>query len=215
MALAEIDRQLLERCLAKEPTAWRDFIDRFLGLFVHVVNQTASARSLRLSASDQEDLIGEVLVTLIDNDYAVLRRFRGSSSLATYLAVIARRVVVRRVVGPAASPVAAEPVVTHTLESLPPGSSDPVGAPVSPEEQRIDDAEQVEQLLERLDGPEAQTVRLFHLEGKSYQEISSVTGIPENSIGPMLSRAREKMRLGIAPTTPAGGASAGADQPAG
>jgi RNA polymerase sigma-70 factor (ECF subfamily) len=35
---------------------------------------------------------------------------------------------------------------------------------------------------------------MYHLEGKSYREISSVIGMPENSIGPMLSRARAKMR---------------------
>ncbi|MBP6931771.1 MAG: hypothetical protein KBB62_03565, partial [Candidatus Pacebacteria bacterium] len=34
----------------------------------------------------------------------------------------------------------------------------------------------------------------FDLEGKSYQEISSAVGMPENSVGPMLSRARRKMR---------------------
>jgi RNA polymerase sigma-70 factor (ECF subfamily) len=35
---------------------------------------------------------------------------------------------------------------------------------------------------------------MYHLEGKSYQEISRLVGIPENSVGPTLSRAREKMR---------------------
>ena len=35
---------------------------------------------------------------------------------------------------------------------------------------------------------------MFHLEGKSYQEISSAVGMPENSIGPILSRARDKLR---------------------
>jgi RNA polymerase sigma-70 factor (ECF subfamily) len=35
---------------------------------------------------------------------------------------------------------------------------------------------------------------MYHLEGKSYHEISQDLGIPENSIGPALSRARAKMR---------------------
>jgi RNA polymerase sigma-70 factor (ECF subfamily) len=43
---------------------------------------------------------------------------------------------------------------------------------------------------------------MYHLEGKSYQEISRVVGMPENSVGPMLSRARSKLRR-----------RAGADQP--
>ena len=61
-------------------------------------------------------------------------------------------------------------------------------------EQRAIDREQVEQLLGRLQGTEALVVRMFYLEDKSYQEIRRLVGMPENSIGPILSRAREKMR---------------------
>ena len=61
-------------------------------------------------------------------------------------------------------------------------------------EQRLGDQEEVERLLGGLQGTEAQVVRLFHLEGKTYREISSVVGMPENSIGPILSRARNKLR---------------------
>ncbi len=69
-------------------------------------------------------------------------------------------------------------------------------------EQRVSDREEVERLLEELDGAEAQVVRLYHLEGKSYQEISSAVGMPENSVGPTLSRARRKMRrAGADPAT--------------
>ena len=61
-------------------------------------------------------------------------------------------------------------------------------------EQRISDREEVERLMSGLNAPEAEVVRMFHLEGKSYSEISASIGIPENSIGPILSRAREKIR---------------------
>ena len=49
-------------------------------------------------------------------------------------------------------------------------------------------------MLGGLQGTEALVVRMFHLEGKSYQEISTLVGMPENSIGPILSRARDKLR---------------------
>ena len=66
-----------------------------------------------------------------------------------------------------------------------------------------------------LTGPEADVVRLYHLEGKSYREISSAIGIPENSIGPTLSRLarrcverwRIRPREGFRPTTQGGTAS--------
>ncbi len=61
-------------------------------------------------------------------------------------------------------------------------------------EQQAIDRDEVEQLLGGLQGTEALVVRMFHLEGKSYQEISTIVGMPENSIGPILSRAREKLR---------------------
>jgi RNA polymerase sigma-70 factor (ECF subfamily) len=61
-------------------------------------------------------------------------------------------------------------------------------------EQRVSDRDEVERLMAGLDVAEAQIVRMYHLEGKSYQEISSAVGMPENSVGPTLSRAREKMR---------------------
>lgn len=180
MALAEIDRNLLNRLLADKPQAWEDFVDRFMGLVVHVVNYTAQSRSMRLTSADREDLVADVFLAILDNDKAVLRHFRSQSSLATYLTVVARRVVVRRLLNmPISSSLdGSEVAATGQVES----------------EQRLADREEVERLLATLHGHEADVVRLYHLEGKSYGEISSSTGIPENSIGPTLSRARARLR---------------------
>lgn len=181
MALSEIDRNLVERCLAKKPRSWEDFVDRFMGLVIHVINHTAHCRSILLSGPDRDDLIADVLLAIIDNDFAVLRQFRGNSSLATYLTVISRRVVVKRLMSRnQATPLGA-------LASEP---ADQNGAA----EQRIDDREQVDRMLQSLGGAEAQIVRMYHLEGKTYQEISRATGMPTNSVGPTLSRIRTKLR---------------------
>ena len=55
-------------------------------------------------------------------------------------------------------------------------------------------AEEIAILLDHLPLPDALIVRKFHLEGKTYREISSEVGVPENSIGPTLTRAREKLK---------------------
>ena len=94
MALSDIDRNLLERCLDHRPRAWEDFVDRYMGLVVHVVNHSAQAKSIRLVNEDREDLVGAVFLGIVKNDFAILRHFRGESSLATYLTVISRRIVV-------------------------------------------------------------------------------------------------------------------------
>jgi RNA polymerase sigma-70 factor (ECF subfamily) len=183
VALSEIDRNLLERCLARKPKAWEDFVDRFMGLVVHVTNHTAQARSIRLTPEDREDLASEVLLTIVNDDFAVLRHFRGQASLATYLTVIARRVVVRSILERKVAARLAPGSATHDTNDS-----------AMPVEQRISDREQVARLLEGLEGDEAEIVRMYHLQEKSYQEISAAVGMPENSVGPVLSRAREKMR---------------------
>lgn len=182
VALLDIDRKLLERCLSRQPRAWEDFVDRFLGLVVHVINHTAKSRSIRLTSQDQEDLAAEVFLKLVQDDFAILRRFRRECSLATYLTVIARRVVVKELI---------KRKVTSRLNSE---SAAGLEQNSAPPEERITSEEEVERLLSGLNGPEAEVVRLYHLEGKSYREISSKVGMPENSVGPTLSRAREKMR---------------------
>ena len=62
VGLSEIDRNLLERCLQKKPRAWEDFVDRFMGLVLHVIRHTAQSRSIRLSPEDRDDLCAEVFL---------------------------------------------------------------------------------------------------------------------------------------------------------
>lgn len=184
MALSEYDRDLLQRCMARQAGSWEAFVDRFLGLVVHVVNHTAQCRAIRLPSEDFDDLTSEVFLAIVRDDFALLRRFRGESSLATYLTVVARRVVVRELLKRKNST-----SLSDLIEN--------VAQPLDPEplpEERIRNRDEIDRMLDHLNGPEADVVRLYHLEGKSYREIGRLVGIPENSIGPTLTRARAKLR---------------------
>lgn len=195
MALTSVDSALLKRCLQHERGAWNDFVDRFLGLIYHVVHYTGHLRSVPLTPEDIEDLAAEVLLKIVANDYAVLRQFRRESSLATYLTVISRRIAVQELAKRAAhreaqrdGRVAAEreerPKVQVGLETL----------------------EEVQKLLKRLPSREREVVRQFYLEGRTYEEISTALHLPVNSIGPILSRAKKKLRVGEAARKPSKGA---------
>ncbi len=186
MALSNLDRELLRDCLAKAPDAWENFSDRFLGLVIHVVNHTALMRNVSLSQELREDLVADVFVSWIDKDFAVLRRFQGKSSLATYLAVVARRVVFRRM---------SQLRLPHNHQSIESLKLDPPAQETNNLTQ--DEFEQLESSIERLSQEEAIAVRMFHLQGKSYREISDHIGMPENSIGPFLSRARDKLKRAV------------------
>ncbi|TWU00235.1 RNA polymerase sigma factor [Botrimarina colliarenosi] len=185
MAFSPIDRDLLDSLLGGNAEAWPQFVDRFLALISHVVSHAADCRGVRLTAADREDLIADVFVTLLERDKAALRRFQRRSSLATYLTVIARRVVVRRLMQRAGQ----TPVAIHPAGF----TSEPTNGEASAE-QRVADSDQVNHMLGGLSEPDAQVVRMYHLEGRSYNEISRAVGLPVNTIGPVLSRARQRLR---------------------
>ena len=189
MALTDVDRNLLERCLKRDGTAWREFVDRYSGLFVHVIHHAAHSRSIKLSESDTDDLCAEIFVAILADDFAVLRRFRGESSLATYLTVISRRIVIREIIHRRLSEAMGHVKSNNANIQL-------ARADIS-DSTRIENKELVEQMLGGLSESDAAVVRQFHLEGKSYREIGEGLGIPENSIGPTLSRAREKLRQAL------------------
>ncbi len=184
MPLRDIDRKLVDRCLRKESGAWNQFVDRYIGLIYHVIQHVAYARSRLLSAEDVEDMAAEVLLKIVDNDYAVLRNFKGISSLPTYLTVVARRTCVKDL------------IKRHREEEL--GHTNAHRAIIdnghAQEVEAIVSGEEVERMLEDLTDREAEVVRLYHLKYLNYRQIGKKLGLAENSIGPILAKARKKLR---------------------
>ncbi len=185
MVLSNLDRTLLDRCLSRAEGAWEQFVDRFLPLIVHVVNQTGKTRLSSLPDGWRDDLVAEVLLALVDDDFAVLRRFQERSSLGTYLVVVARRVALHKLetLQRTARPTSGNGSAAHDKAV----TSDDGPA-------HVERSDRVESLLKRLPEREAQAIRLFHFEHCSYREIGSHLGIPENSVGSLLSRARGRLR---------------------
>jgi len=180
LSLTPRDRELLRRCLHHEAGAWNDFVERYLSLVYHVVQHTANLRSYPLSPEDAEDLASMSMLQIIDNDYAVLRQFRGQASLATYLTVVVRRTVVQELFRRAqAKDAPAKPA---------PEPEAPVSKP------SLEMVEEVGRLLKKLPTKERAVVRLYYLEGRTYEEISDELDVPVNSVGSILSRAKRKLK---------------------
>lgn len=183
MALSNLDRELLLDCLAGSEEAWRGFCDRYTGLIVHTVEHVTNSFRIPLDDATRDDLVADVFLAILDRDCATLRQFRGESSLAAYLLVIARRTVIKRLVQRAI-----------------PMSDSSVGIESLPDKSRTSDPSQPQvdwespDAFRGLSSDEESAIRMFHLEGKTYREIGSHLGLAENSIGPFLTRAREKLR---------------------
>ncbi|MEO1990311.1 MAG: RNA polymerase sigma factor [Pirellulales bacterium] len=180
--LSDDDQSLLKQCLGNQPKAWDLFLERFSGLFAYIVHKTASQRGIALSSADRDDLISEIMLEIIRNDVSVLRNFAGRASLTTFLTVIARRVCVRSLIRSQKAYKATAAATASQQKNR------------KNHENSIAQREEILCMLSHLDPKTADIVRMHHLEGRSYGEISRITGIPLGSIGPTLSQAREKMR---------------------
>jgi len=64
-----------------------ELIDRLVG---------CACRRVGLAASDVADMASMVKLALVENDYSVLRRYEGRSSLATYLTIVIQRLLADR-----------------------------------------------------------------------------------------------------------------------
>jgi len=183
--LTDRDRQLINDLLSGSPGSWRMFVDRFSGLIQQVIRQTASAHSFRLSGDDADDLCADTFAELLLRDMAVLRNFRGRSSFATYLAVIVRRIVVRRMTEQRFLGALGH-VNAHKVSVEQASTDTPAG-------KQLEQREQVEQLLNKLPDESRQLLSWIYLDGIHWREAARRLGRPLNSIGPMLSRIRQML----------------------
>jgi RNA polymerase sigma-70 factor (ECF subfamily) len=186
VAFTPLDQTLLTRLLSKQPAAWNDFVDRYLGLVYHVVHSTAHLRSARLAPEDVEDIAAEILLQIVADDYKVLRRFQRKASLSSYLTVIARRTCVHELTRRQA---VREAIRRGEVKAAADDADD------SPAFQKsLESLDEVEHLLRKLHGQDREMVRMFYFEGRTYEEISTELDVPVNTVGAKLSRARGKLR---------------------
>src|SRR4051794_29146374 len=155
-----------------------------MGLIYHVIHHVSHARSLVLTPEDVEDLAAEILLGIVDDDYRCLRQFKGQSALPTYLTVVARRICVKEVVKRHR-----EAELGHVT-----ASRSVAGDDQNDDAEPVASAEEVERMLKDLPDREAEVVRLYHLKYLNYRQIGKQIGIPENSVGPILAKARKRLR---------------------
>ena len=187
MPFTPTDRDLLQRCLTQSPGAWNDFVDRYISLIYHVIHYTSYLRSVPMGPEDVEDVAAEVMLQIVADNYKVLRQFRQQASLATYITVIARRIAIHELNRRQAVRSEIRQGIAKIDSDVPDESEAAIKG--------VERLEEVESLLRKLKGKDREVVRLYYLQGLTYEEISTETGVPVNSIGSTLSRARKTLRV--------------------
>ena len=183
MPLSETDRRLIKDLLTHSEGAWDKFVDRYAALVIQVIRHTSHAHSLKLTRDDEDDLCADVFAALVDRRMATLKSFRGRASLATWLTVVVRRIVLRKLTqrryAEALGHVSAhKSAVEQVTESTEP---------------KVANRDEVESLMKRLPLESREVLRLFYWKGLSYREISRKLGVTTNAVGPMLTRIRHAL----------------------
>lgn len=181
------DRELLARCVSGDAAAWAEFVRRYVRLVAHVVRGTLREKMGRAVEEDVDDVTSEVYAHLVDQDFRVLRNLREPFNLRAWLAVGARRKALDH----------AKRRGLRALSLDQPAGESPlarlIGAPVDP---GSEEGEEVRRAVDAapLNAKERLMVSLFFFRGKSYEEISEITRVPQNSIGPTVRRALDKIQ---------------------
>ncbi len=186
MPLTNHDRKLLTDLLNGQSGAWKLFVDRYTPLIVQVIQHSAHAHSLKVNSEDVEDLCADTMAELLLRDMAALRSFRGRCSLATYLGVIARRIVVRKLAEQRFSSAMGHVNAHRASRDFASSENSSI--------RQLDHKDQINSLLSKLSPELRQLAKWLFIDEISYREIAHRLGKPLNSIGPIVSRLRSLLQ---------------------
>ncbi len=193
-APAEADQALVRRCVAGEASAWDDLVRR------HVDVLHAAAVRLLGSGADAEDAVQAVFLRLWQDGRRRLAQFQGRSRLSTWLVAVVQREALDRLrsrplaaravsLDPARDALARSPAACNGHAEKAPGATRP--------EADLEERDAFAALLDRVDHlppRDRLLVRLVYVDERPYREVALCLAVPENSISPWLTRARQRLR---------------------
>lgn len=187
------DRALLERCLGGDAGAWNEFVARYRSPMEQAVRFTFLRSVYRVPHADVENVVQDLLARLYERGGRRLRSFEGRCALGVWLKSIAVRYTLNFIRDEKRRGRYGGGEI-EDLALLPAAGAEPTSTPEEREEVRRLDA-----LLDSL-GPLQRTVlKMFYYDGLSYRQISQALGIPVQTLGSLITRARARLREMLQP----------------
>jgi RNA polymerase sigma-70 factor (ECF subfamily) len=181
---------LLDRCKAGDSAAW-DYLIRRYEKSVYKF-----AYSLCRNHEEAGDIAGQVFLRLYQN----LHTFRNEASFTSWLFRIVRNTYLDLCVRPAhRSHLSLDAGPSHDHE--PAAGREIMDPSPSPEAQCLEHetAQMLAKAIQHLPAYQRQVLRMYHSEGKSYEEIAEATGLSIGTVKSRLNRARTMLRERLAP----------------
>jgi RNA polymerase sigma-70 factor (ECF subfamily) len=182
------ERELLQRCLDGNSSAWEEFLERYRPLLERSVRFTFLRCVYRIPHADVENVVQDLLARLYEKNCRRLRTYQGRCPLAAWLKSLAVRITLNAI---------RDEKLRGRFGG---GDFEDLGlqaAPDAAEQSAPEEREEIRRLDAVLDslGPLQKTViKMFYYDGLSYRQISASLGIPVQTLGSIITRARARLK---------------------
>ncbi|MCR4315532.1 MAG: sigma-70 family RNA polymerase sigma factor [Planctomycetes bacterium] len=179
----DADIDLAYRCASGEKQAWDEFVEAYAGLVRSAAAKTIG-RYRMVSAEELDDVTSEIFAAFVWNDCKVLRDFKGTCKLSTYLFLVARSRTInwlRKQRGRTISLEDASAQVAQVESPREPAQENPL-------------SELMEAGMQKLSDRDRLVLNLFYRDERSHKEIADLLNTTITNVGSIVSRARTRLK---------------------
>jgi RNA polymerase sigma-70 factor (ECF subfamily) len=183
------EKELIERCIAKEESAWRQFMKSYDRCIYGTILTLLSKFSIR-ETEVAADIFAAVIERLLIDDCAALRRFQWKSKFSTWLVSIARNKTYDYLRGLKRKP-------TISLNTPIDDDDSEIRDVLATDLDLDHDMEvrlTVEESLDMLPAREKLILKLYYIEGMKEREIGELLGVSVDAVSARKSRSLKKLR---------------------
>ncbi len=182
--MTDKEKNLFGACLDGEKSSWDAFVLQYAGLVYHTIKKTFNHYYTESRGDVVEDLFQDFFLTLIRDNFAKLRQFKGDRgcSLASWLRVIATRQTIDFLRGQETS-------TARAVGNFPSDLPDPPGSMIDQESNKL-----LSQVLETLPPRDRLFIQLYFQRSLSPKEVASVLRVSVSAVYTQKSRVLDKLR---------------------
>lgn len=183
------EAELLQRCLDGASSAWEEFLERYRPVIERAVRFTFLRCVYRIPQDDVENVVQDLLARLYERDCRRLRSYQGRCPFAAWLKSLAVRITLNtirdekrrgRYGGGEIEDLALQAAPADAGEQADPGEREEI--------RRLD------AVLDSLGPVQRTALKMFYYDGLSYRQISLALGIPVQTLGSLITRARARLK---------------------
>lgn len=182
--MTEQEKTLIARCVKGEKAAWDAFVRQYSGLIYHTIRKTFALHHTEPRMEIVDDLFQDIFLSLVNNEFAQLRRFRGDNgcTLASWLRMIAARRTIDHLRN---ANIQSESLADHFVNATN-VEPDPV----------VDqhDAERIAQAVANLQPRERIIIDLFFRRNLSAEDVAGILRMSVGAVYTQKSRILAKLR---------------------